>query len=109
MIQGEPENENGHPGVLNSGFDGNSNDILDAAVAESGEGAAKSESKPRQHHPGQKHLPVHELKHVKVGPNSKDQDEEDEEKGHGFEDTDHKLPNLGQVTTNEDSDPQWDN
>ena len=43
-------------------------------------------------------LPSHEPEDVKIGPNAKDDDEENEKEGQWFQDTNHKLGNLREIS-----------
>ena len=106
MIQSEPENENGHSGILNSGLNGDRDDVFVRATESHGHEPTEEKSEPRKTHAGEPHLPSHQLEDVEVGPNSEDQDKEDEKEGHGFEDLDEELGDFGQVAGDEEADAE---
>ncbi len=125
MVQGEPEDEDGYPRVLDARLNGDGDHVLDGpggggwrkgggATASSAssppaypcQGAAKGEPQPGQSHPGGHHSPAHDLEHVEVCPDPEDQDEEDEEEGQRLQDADQEGGHPGQIAGNQEADAQ---
>ena len=106
MVQGEPEDEDRHARVLDSSFDGNGNDILHWPSQDLSDGKSHKESNPWQSHACHKHLPSHQLEDVEVSPDPENDDEQDQEQGHGFEDPHQEVGQLGSPSGNGQSDRQ---
>ncbi len=94
--------------VLNTGLDGDGDDVLSLTPAQLGEQAAKCEAHPGKAKADDGHLPSDELDHEELGPDAAHQDEDDKEEGHGLHALDKEGREAGQPAGDGHTDGERD-